>query len=109
MNNQAEQQYENTEDTKVSPHQWYAVQVRTRWEGSTESLLRDKGFTTFLPTYGTTRKSNGKILKKVAKYGRLAVDKVKNMIVLNFLASHVPHSLMLVGLHFVHYVTHVGA
>jgi len=31
--------------------QWFALFVRTRWESSTESVLRNKGFETFLPTY----------------------------------------------------------
>lgn len=31
--------------------QWFALFVRTRWEPSTESVLRNKGFETFLPTY----------------------------------------------------------
>jgi len=30
--------------------QWFALFVRTRWESSTESVLRNKGFETFLPT-----------------------------------------------------------
>jgi len=31
--------------------QWFALFVRTRWESSTDSVLRNKGFETFLPTY----------------------------------------------------------
>jgi transcription antitermination factor NusG len=31
--------------------QWFALFVRTRWESSTESVLRNKGFETLLPTY----------------------------------------------------------
>jgi transcriptional antiterminator NusG len=30
---------------------WYALQVRSRWEGSTATLLSGKGYQTFLPTY----------------------------------------------------------
>jgi len=30
---------------------WYALQVRTRWEGSTSVLLAGKGYPTILPTY----------------------------------------------------------
>lgn len=30
---------------------WYAVQVRTRWEASTATLLDGKGYRTFLPTH----------------------------------------------------------
>jgi len=31
--------------------QWFALFVRTRWESSTDSVLRNKGFETFLPIY----------------------------------------------------------
>jgi len=44
----------------LSSNQWFAVLVRTRWEGSTESLLRGKGYETFLPTYRTKESSNGR-------------------------------------------------
>ncbi|SRR6266851_5230152 len=30
---------------------WYALQVRSRWESSTATLLSGKGYRTFLPTY----------------------------------------------------------
>ena len=33
------------------PRKWYALQVRTRWEQSTASLLGGKGYHTLLPTY----------------------------------------------------------
>lgn len=39
---------------------WYALQVRTRWEFSASSLLRGKGFETFLPTYLSKRQSSGR-------------------------------------------------
>jgi transcription antitermination factor NusG len=38
---------------------WFALVVRTRWEGSTTSLLRGKGFEAFHPTYLTRRRSGG--------------------------------------------------
>ena len=36
----------------VQPHRdlWYALQVRTRWETSTASILASKGYESFLPT-----------------------------------------------------------
>lgn len=40
--------------------QWFALLVRTRWEGSTESLLHGKGYETFLPTYRAKRHSHGR-------------------------------------------------
>ena len=47
--------------------QWFALFVRTRWEPSTESVLRNKGFETFLPTYElkSFRGSNSKRLTQV--------------------------------------------
>ena len=39
---------------------WYALQVRTRWESSTAVLLSGKGYETFLPTYMTKKRANGK-------------------------------------------------
>jgi transcriptional antiterminator NusG len=38
---------------------WYALQVRTRWESSTASLLSGKGYQTLLPTYRTKKLSRG--------------------------------------------------
>jgi transcription antitermination factor NusG len=35
---------------------WFALQVRSRWEGTTTGLLRGKGLETLLPTYTTKRK-----------------------------------------------------
>jgi transcription antitermination factor NusG len=35
---------------------WFALQVRSRWEGTTAALLRGKGLETLLPTYTTKRK-----------------------------------------------------
>ena len=39
---------------------WFALQVRTRWESSTAVLLSGKGYQTFLPTYKTKRRWNGR-------------------------------------------------
>src|SRR5712691_11957126 len=36
-----------------SRDRWYALQVRTRWESSTSSLLSGKGYQAFFPTYTT--------------------------------------------------------
>lgn len=41
--------------------QWFALQVRTRWEGSTAVLLSGKGYQTFLPTYKTRKRWKGKV------------------------------------------------
>jgi transcription antitermination factor NusG len=39
---------------------WFALQVRTRGESSTALLLSGKGYQTFLPTYQTKKRWNGK-------------------------------------------------
>lgn len=39
---------------------WFALQVRTRWEGSTALLLEGKGYQTFLPTFKLKKRWNGK-------------------------------------------------
>ena len=46
-------------------HRWYALQVRTRWETSTSSLLSGKGYQTLLPTYRHKKSWSGK-LKEVS-------------------------------------------
>ena len=46
-------------------HRWYAVQVRTRWETSTSSLLSGKGYQTLLPTYSHKKSWSGR-LKEVS-------------------------------------------
>jgi transcription antitermination factor NusG len=48
-------------ELQTSSDRWFALMVRTRWEQSTEALLRGKGYETFLPTYqpATPRKSRG--------------------------------------------------
>jgi transcription antitermination factor NusG len=40
----------------VNGFNWFALQVRSRWEGTTAGLLRGKGLETLLPTYATMRK-----------------------------------------------------
>lgn len=34
---------------------WFALQIRSRWEGTVAGLLRAKGLETFLPTYASKR------------------------------------------------------
>jgi transcription termination/antitermination protein NusG len=43
---------------------WFAVQVRTRWEASTAVLLDGKGFEVFLPTYKTANRWSGRSRKE---------------------------------------------
>src|SRR5260370_7206225 len=43
-----------------SREQWFALQLRTRWESSTAALLAGKGYQTFLPTYKTLKRVRGK-------------------------------------------------
>lgn len=45
---------------------WFALQVRTRWESSTAVLLSGKGYETFLPTYKAKKKWSGRSKKDVA-------------------------------------------
>jgi len=40
---------------------WYALQIRSRWEGTAAKLLRGKGLETLLPTYDTKRKWSDRI------------------------------------------------
>lgn len=46
--------------TEPSGDQWYALQLRTRWESSTAAVLSNKGYQTFLPTYQTLRRGRGR-------------------------------------------------
>ena len=47
--------------THSEPDKWFALQVRTRWESSTESLLAGKGLETFLPKYVNRVRRNGRM------------------------------------------------
>lgn len=50
----------------MDSRRWYALQVRTRWESSTAMLLSGKEYQTFLPTYKTKRRWNGKLRETAA-------------------------------------------
>jgi transcriptional antiterminator NusG len=43
-----------------NPDRWYALQVRTRWENSTATLLSGKGYRTLLPTFTAKGARNGR-------------------------------------------------
>ena len=43
--------------TATNANRWYALQVRSRWENSTATLLSGKGFRAFLPTYEPEKRS----------------------------------------------------
>jgi transcription antitermination factor NusG len=47
-------------NTEPSREQWYALQLRTRWEASTATILAEKGYQTFLPTFETLKRVRGK-------------------------------------------------
>jgi transcription termination/antitermination protein NusG len=47
-------------NTEAGLVKWYALQVRTRWESSTETLLLGKGYRTFLPTSKTAKRGQCK-------------------------------------------------
>jgi len=46
--------------TQLSGDRWYALQLRTRWESSTATMLSNKGYETFLPTYKTLRRGRSR-------------------------------------------------
>ena len=46
--------------TESGRDRWYALQVRSRWESSTATLLSGKGYRTFLPTHMTEKRWGGK-------------------------------------------------
>ena len=48
-------------DLGSDSQQWFALQVRTRWESSTAVLLSGKGYQTFLPTYKVRKRWKGKM------------------------------------------------
>jgi transcriptional antiterminator NusG len=47
-------------DAPTNPDRWYALQVRTRWEDSTATLLSGKGYRTFLPTVKAKERRGGR-------------------------------------------------
>jgi transcription antitermination factor NusG len=47
-------------NAEPSGDRWYALQVRSRWESSTATLLLGKGYQTFLPTFMTEKPWSGK-------------------------------------------------
>src|ERR1700676_4487064 len=44
---------------EVHAEQWFAVQVRARWEASTATLLSGKGYQILLPTYSRENRGSG--------------------------------------------------
>jgi len=50
--------------TEPSGDRWYALQLRTRWESSTAITLSNKGYETFLPTYKTLKRAQGRSIKQ---------------------------------------------
>ena len=48
-------------NTDTESQNWFALQVRTRWEGSTSLLLEGKGYRTFLPTFRLKKRWSGKV------------------------------------------------
>jgi transcription antitermination factor NusG len=45
-----------SQDRSNGSFNWFALQIRSRWEGATAELLRAKGLETLLPTFTTKRK-----------------------------------------------------
>jgi transcription antitermination factor NusG len=45
---------------ETNEDRWYALQVRSRWESTTTTLLSGKGYQTFLPTCKVARRWRGK-------------------------------------------------
>ncbi|MCL6545616.1 MAG: hypothetical protein K6T61_10335 [Bryobacteraceae bacterium] len=46
---------------QLGPSRWYAVETKTRLEPTVESLLRNKGYETFLPLYKVRRQWSDRI------------------------------------------------
>lgn len=59
---------ETTMTTAPRGDRWYALQLRTRWENSTATLLSGKGYEVFLPTFKTLKPGHG---RRVAVEGPL--------------------------------------
>jgi transcription antitermination factor NusG len=53
-------------DTAPSSLQWYALQLRTRWENTTATFLNNKGYETFLPTCESLNQVRGNSKKVTA-------------------------------------------
>ena len=47
-------------NTEPKADRWYALQLRSRWESLTATLLSGKGYQTFLPTYKKTKRESGR-------------------------------------------------
>lgn len=45
-------------NTEPNGDRWYALQLRSRWESSTASLLSCKGYQTFLPIYKSVKRGS---------------------------------------------------
>lgn len=50
-----------TQPDPARPINWFALQVRSRWETPTAELLRGKGYDTLLPTYTSRRKWSDRV------------------------------------------------
>ena len=48
-------------NSESSAPEWFAVQVRARWERSTSTLLSGKGYETLLPLYKAQRRWSGRV------------------------------------------------
>jgi transcription antitermination factor NusG len=51
---------------ETSPEQWFAIQVRTRWESSTAKTLQNKGYEILLPTYSRERRWGSRVRGSIA-------------------------------------------
>jgi len=48
-------------DCRTEVQRWFALQVRTRWESSTATLLSGKGYQTLAPTYQARKRWGGRL------------------------------------------------
>jgi transcription antitermination factor NusG len=55
-------------DSETGADRWYALQVRTRWESSTATILSGKGYETFLPTFITRKRWSGRVREVSAPF-----------------------------------------
>lgn len=63
--------FETTMTTVPLGDRWYALQLRSRWESSTATLLSNKGYEIFLPTFRTFKTLKHGYGKPVAVEGPL--------------------------------------